>query len=277
MIRRGLARHSYGLAVAGLLVAVCLAAGFIAVRVVPEMRQAGYLAVAATPTPSLQPSAVPSPSPSPSGDIVMNGAVIPATAQCSGCHLTDSGSLGLRPIPAMGHPLEGWTNCTACHATASLVATAPGHTGIHATQCLICHPPGNLPPPLSRPHRDRQNEACLACHGKVAPLPADMTHRSQNVCWLCHRLPDVPPPVPAHQTAKGETDCLTCHVAGKVGALPPDHGGRTGKECLLCHEVTLGSPSPAASPLAGPPSSATVPGATGPGATVPLPWPSPTP
>lgn len=262
MTRRTLARSSYWLAVAGLLAAVGLATGFIFLRVVPELRQAGYLGAEVTPTPSLTPS----PAPSASGDLLMNGAVIPDTAQCSGCHLTDSGALGSRPIPAMGHPLEGWSKCTACHATASLVKTAPGHTGIHATECLVCHKPGNLPAPLSRPHRDRQNQACLECHGTAkAPLPADMTHRSQNVCWLCHRLPEVPPPVPAHRTVSGETDCLTCHVAGKVGALPADHTTRTASQCLLCHDVTLGSPSPSGTPLVSP----------GPSLTSLVPWPTP--
>lgn len=76
---------------------------------------------------------------------------------------------------------------------------------------------------------------CLNCHGKIAPLPTDMAHRTDRVCWLCHLLPDPQPPVPAHATVTRETDCLTCHVAGKVGALPADHDGRTGTQCLLCH------------------------------------------
>ncbi len=252
--------RAYWLIVGMLAIAIGLAAGLVLIKVVPDLEAASL----ATPRPSA--TALPglkTPAPSPS-EIDMNGALIPANSDCSGCHLTNVGVIGLRPIPAMGHPLEGWSQCTACHAPSGLVQTAPGHRGIHANECLTCHQPGNLPAPLSRPHRALQNMDCLDCHGKVAPLPADMTHRSQKVCWLCHRLPDVAPPVPAHATVTGETDCLSCHVAGKVGALPKDHASRRTSECLLCHELPLpgasagpsdrppGAPSPAASPTASP-------------------------
>lgn len=235
-----LSGRAYWLMVIGMLILLFGGLVFVAVQVLPEIQAGGY--VPASPTPETSPT--PGPAASGEPDLLMNGALIPSGAQCSGCHLTDSGSYGLRPIPEMGHPLEGWTDCTACHSTSSLVDTAPGHTGIHATECITCHMPADLPAPLSRPHRDRQNQACLDCHGSVAPLPQDMTHRSELVCWLCHRLPEAQPPIPAHETAPGETDCLTCHVAGRTGALPPDHDGRTGSECLLCHEAPLGSPPP---------------------------------
>jgi len=234
----------YWLLVGCLVAVLCAGLAFAAVNVLPEIGAGGY--VPATPTPA---AAEANSTPVPSGvpDLLMNGALVPSGAQCSGCHLTDSGTMGLRPIPEMGHPLEKWTDCTACHDATSLVSTAPGHSGIHATECLTCHMPADLPAPLSRPHRDRQNMACLDCHGSVAPLPEDMTHRSELVCWICHRLPDEQPPIPAHQTSDGETDCLTCHVEGRVGRLPSDHDGRTGSECLLCHETPLGaSPAPAA-------------------------------
>lgn len=259
--------RGYWLVVAGLLGVLAAVAGFVALTVLPEVQRGGYQPATASPTAAASPASTATP------DLLMGGAEIPAGAACAGCHLTDRGVIGLRTIPAMAHPLDGWRQCTGCHATNSLVKTAPGHSGIHATQCLTCHTPASLPAPLSRPHRDLQNTACLSCHGSTAPLPADMAHRSESVCWLCHRLPDVPPPIPAHQTARGETDCLTCHVGGKVGALPSDHTARTTAECLLCHDVPLGSPAPATT------SSATTSSATASSVTAPPPriavgWPS---
>ena len=233
------ASRLYWVVVIGLLAAVAVLAAFAVITILPEVRQGGFFQASPTPTPAVSAAATGTPG------LVMNGAEIPDGAVCASCHLTDRGVIGLRAIPTIAHPLDGWRECTACHAADRLVNTAPGHSGIHASECLFCHRPGDLPAPLSRPHRDLQNEACLTCHGTTAPLPTDMAHRSQAVCWLCHRLPDTPPPVPAHQTAPGETDCLTCHVAGKVGSLPQDHRRRTGSECLLCHDVPLGSPAPA--------------------------------
>jgi hypothetical protein len=230
MIRRFLVRHWYALALATLTTAVLLAGAFAAAVVLPDTQRAASTSAdsLASASPSVPPSAVPG---------TMTWVSMPADADCSACHLTAEGLIGLRPVPAIAHPLDGWSDCTACHAPERLVQTAPGHSGIHAAACLTCHQEGNLPAPLSRPHRERQNTACLDCHGSVAPLPTDMAHRTDTVCWLCHRLPAEQPPVPSHQVESGETDCLTCHVAGKVGALPADHASRKPSECLLCHAL----------------------------------------
>jgi hypothetical protein len=239
MIRRALVRHGYWIVVGTLAGAVVLMAGFAVITIaIPELERAGVIALTGKPAPSVEPTA----SPEASAAVNMGGAVIPETAQCTGCHVTSTGTIGLRPIPVMGHPLEGWSKCTNCHAPERLVDTAPGHSGIHASECTVCHKAGDLPAPLSRPHRDNQNVACLSCHGSKAPLPSDMTHRKEAVCWLCHRLPTIEPPVPAHQTAPGEADCLTCHVAGgRAGKLPTDHVERPPSLCLSCHEVALGT------------------------------------
>jgi hypothetical protein len=245
VIRQAVGKSAYWVAVASLLVAIGLMIGFMVINIgVPELRRAGIVGV----TPTARPSATPVATPGPSADITMGGAILPGNAECAGCHVTTGGSIGLRPMPVIGHPLEGWSKCTECHASARLVQTAPGHSGIHASECTVCHKPGDLPTPLSRPHRDSQNVACLSCHGSTAPLPADMTHRSEGVCWLCHRLPTIEPPVPAHETAPGEADCLTCHVAsGSAGKLPADHVERKASQCLSCHEVTLGA-TPSSTP-----------------------------
>jgi hypothetical protein len=240
-MRRLASLDAYWLVICALAVAIGLMLAVVVVQIaIPELERAGVLASTATVPSTPDPDATPDPS----AEIDMGGAAIPANAECAGCHKTDQGGIGLRPIPVMGHPLESWGKCTDCHAPARLVDTAPGHRGIHATECTTCHKPGDLPAPLSRPHRENQNLACLSCHGTAtAPLPADMSHRKEASCWLCHRLPTVEPPVPAHATAPGEADCRTCHKAGgRAGTLPADHLDRDSGLCLSCHEVVLGVP-----------------------------------
>jgi len=244
--RATISRYGYWTAVGILAIAIVVMTFLIVIYIaIPELKSAGVFAAGGTPAPSGEPTA----SPRPSTDITMGGAVIPATAQCAGCHAGGTGTIGLSAIPVMAHPLEGWGKCTNCHAHEKLVETAPGHSGIHASECTICHKPGDLPAPLSRPHRENQNVACLSCHGTAkAPLPTDMTHRKEATCWLCHRLPTIEPPIPAHETAPGEADCRTCHVAGgKAGKLPADHVDRPANLCLSCHEVRLGA-TPSATP-----------------------------
>jgi hypothetical protein len=215
------------------------------------------LFVVAVVLPDLQSTAdgpTPAPSPSPiAPTVVMSWVNLPPDADCAACHQTESG-VGVVTVPKIAHPLRGWTDCTACHANDRLVSTAPGHAGIHATDCLVCHEPADLPVPLSRPHRELQNQDCLDCHGKTEPLPADMAHRAQSVCWLCHRLPEEQPPAPPHAITAGQSDCLTCHYAGNVGELPADHLTRTANECVLCHVPSPGSsvtPVPAATATPG--------------------------
>jgi hypothetical protein len=135
---------------------------------------------AASPTPTIQPSATPVP---------MNlgpGAVqMPAGADCKACHETTGGVIGIKDIPAIPHPVAQWTTCTECHSNARLVQTAPGHSGIHADQCQLCHTVslGAAPPPA---HAVLPNADCLSCHGLTAPLPSDMAHKPREYCWLCH-------------------------------------------------------------------------------------------
>jgi hypothetical protein len=140
----------------------------------------------------LGPTAVPGPSPtvepSPTAwplDLGPGEIQMPAGADCKACHETTGGVIGIKDIPAIPHPVNGWPVCTACHDNARLVQTAPGHSGIHADQCQICHTVslGAAPPPA---HPILPNADCLSCHGVTAPLPADMAHRPRQYCWLCH-------------------------------------------------------------------------------------------
>jgi hypothetical protein len=110
---------------------------------------------------------------------------MPSDADCGACHLDSSGVVGIRPIPVLAHPLEGWRDCTACHADDRLVQTAPGHSSVHKSDCLICHKvpsaEGSAPP---RPHHLVTGATCISCHGSKAPLPTDMAGRTN--CWICH-------------------------------------------------------------------------------------------
>lgn len=236
-----LGRHGYAVTIGVLSLSILLAGAFILVIVLPDLWQ-----------PSTSSNATPDPSPS-TRPAVMAWLPLPDDADCSACHLTANGAIGLRDVPTMAHPLAGWTNCTECHANDRLVATAPGHTSIHASECLVCHQPAQLPEPLSRPHRELQNQDCLSCHGREAPLPSDMAHRTESVCWLCHRLPQVEPPIAQHDVRVGQTDCLTCHTASEVGALPSDHDARDGTQCLLCHLPPAEEPTTLPGPTAEPP------------------------
>jgi hypothetical protein len=145
------------------------------------------LAFAASVTPpSPSPTLPPTPSPSPWPTWITPGDLqMPAGSDCAACHEVSGGVIGIKDIPAIPHPVQRWNNCTECHDNARLVQTAPGHSGIHADQCQICHTVslGPAPPPA---HLVLPDADCLACHGVTAPLPADMKHRSRQYCWLCH-------------------------------------------------------------------------------------------
>ena len=86
---------------------------------------------------------------------------------------TPSAPAAMRPGRARSAspPSRSWptrsragASAPSCHAPARLVDTAPGHSGIHASECTVCHKPGDLPAPLSRPHREptRTSRACRA-------------------------------------------------------------------------------------------------------------------
>ncbi len=120
---------------------------------------------------------------------VMPGALIlPDTADCAACHISTDGIVGVNPIPAIAHPLDGWTNCAACHSNERLVAVAPGHAGISTNECLVCHTSTTAAAP-ARPAHVTADAQCLSCHGSAVGLPADMATRPTTTCWLCHRAP----------------------------------------------------------------------------------------
>ncbi|TAK02588.1 MAG: hypothetical protein EPO36_01690 [Chloroflexota bacterium] len=186
-------------------------------------------------------------SPSGSFDLMSMGlAHIPTSASCLLCH-ESGGSGGLKPVPAIGHPLEGWRRCLTCHTNESLGRRAPGHVGIPEEECLNCHKLPPEGPTITQPHSRLQDQHCLDCHGTFAHLPTSMVGRNQDECWLCHKPAALPPPEYPHEpgTAVG---CRECHQSAQTGGLPIDHARRENSTCLLCHDIKATGPLPLLTP-----------------------------
>ena len=164
----------------------------------------------------------------------MGLAHIPTSNSCLLCH-ERGGAAELKPIPAIGHPIEGWTACLVCHTDETLGRKAPGHAGIAQTECIHCHKIAQDGPAITQAHA-QLNEPCLDCHGSVAHLPSSMVGRNQDECWLCHKPNPAPPPTKPHPDPQNLT-CRACHQSAEVGGLPIDHALREESTCTLCHDI----------------------------------------
>jgi hypothetical protein len=180
-------RHAFSAAVLTLVFLIVAVGAFLVTVAGPDLARLTLVAPAS-------PSPTPAPTPATAMALSPVGIAMPEGSDCQGCHTTANG-VGTKAIPVMGHPLWGWRDCTACHAPASLVKTAPGHSGLHKDQCLICHQTqadaGVATTPPLRPEHMGTDKPCTACHGvdKHAPLPASMAGRGNN-CWICHNGPE---------------------------------------------------------------------------------------
>lgn len=183
--------------------------------------------------------------PSASIEVMQMGlAHVPTSDACVLCH-DSGGSAGLKVIPAIGHPLEGWRRCAACHTNDKLGATAPGHADIAETECLSCHKVGPQGPAITQPHSRLQDQICLDCHGSYAHLPTSMVSKDPSDCTICHKPTELPPPQYPHPV-EGRANCQRCHQSAEVGALPVDHALYVNSMCLLCHDIqTAATPTPA--------------------------------
>lgn len=194
----------------------------------------------------------------------MGLAHIPTSAECDLCH-QGGGSTAVKVIPAMGHPLSGWTSCTTCHTNEKLGRKAPGHDGIAESECTNCHKEPTQGPVITQAHA-ALNKPCLDCHGSVAHLPTSMVGRDQDECWLCHKPNPAPPPVKPHPDPQN-LKCRDCHQGSAVGGLPIDHALRGDETCVLCHDITgkaNASASPAASARPSPSAGTSAPASTSP-------------
>jgi len=176
------ARSGRGFAVALLELAVATSAALLLLVAVPGLTRPADDGA----TPIGSPAAGASSSAGAHGSITPIMVAMGPDADCGACHVSPDGGVGIIAIPALAHPLEGWGDCTACHADDRLVKTAPGHSSLHRADCLVCHKAPVLtgsPPP--RPHHLLTGAPCLSCHdSKTAPLPTDMAGRTN--CWICH-------------------------------------------------------------------------------------------
>ncbi len=194
------------------------------------------------PSESVAPTATPE-------QMQMGLAHIPTSNSCLLCH-ESGGSSGVKVIPAIGHPLEGWGACLTCHTDDKLGRNAPGHKDVAETECAFCHKVAQDGPPITQAHAELDRH-CLDCHGSVAHLPSSMVTRNQDECWLCHKPNPAPPPVRPHPEP-GQLTCRACHQAADAGALPIDHALRADSSCLLCHDIrATPSSTPSASPSGG--------------------------
>ena len=132
---------------------------------------------------------------------------------------------GLKPIPAIGHPLRGMDGVPHLpHGREARARRRRVTTGIAETECLNCHKEAQDGPAITQAHADL-NEPCLDCHGTVAHLPSSMVGRNQDECWLCHKPNPSPPPQKPHPD-RPDLTCRECHQSADVGALPIDHALR---------------------------------------------------
>lgn len=176
----------------------------------------------------------------------MGLAHVPTNAACELCHV-GGGSSGLKPVPALGHPLEGWRACLTCHTGDQLGQTAPGHEGIPEPECLSCHKVRVTSVAITQPHSRFQDQQCLDCHGEVAHLPSTMDGRDPTECSSCHSPTDEPPPEFEH-AINLYVSCRSCHQSTEVGSLPVDHALRSDGTCLLCHDYRVAA-NPSTNPL----------------------------
>jgi hypothetical protein len=185
LVARLVGKYAYRGLILFVLAANILLAAYVVAVILPsvvriELGPSGWVAPVVTPSPT------PTPTPTP-GLMAPVGVLMPEDADCSACHSAPGVT---KPAPVMAHPLEGWRDCTECHATNKLVATAPGHTSLHKEDCLFCHKPAADQSPAPKPHHTYNGTACTVCHGNAAipqaPLPTDMAGRTN--CWVCHGL-----------------------------------------------------------------------------------------
>lgn len=180
-----------------------------------------------------------------SPDLMQMGlAHIPTSNNCELCHVS-GGKAGLKVVPSILHPIEGWRRCLICHTDESLGRVAPGHQGIAEEECQNCHKVAQTGPAITQPHAALHDQRCLDCHGGVAHLPASMASTRQEDCVLCHKPATLPPPSYPH-VANAPLTCRSCHQSSEVGGLPIDHALRGDATCLLCHDIKQADqPTPA--------------------------------
>jgi cytochrome b subunit of formate dehydrogenase len=195
-----------------------------------------------------------SPAATPPGADAGDGTAAAAPAEPVKCELTAP--------PAIPHPVEGRSPCSACHAPGSMKPMPGDHAGRAEVTCTMCHAVGwrsgaadagaavdagaadaaSAAPGAARavPHTLEGRSSCSMCHGStgIKPVPGDHAGRTDDTCTMCHAAAAAPaaavaPPAPPAPPAP----------ASGPPAVPHTLDGRA--DCGMCHGAGGSIPMPA--------------------------------
>jgi cytochrome b subunit of formate dehydrogenase len=133
--------------------------------------------------------------------------------------------------PAIPHPVEGRSPCSACHGPGAMKPVPGDHAGRAEATCTMCHATG-----------------WQAGAGAAGPAPADAGSSNAG-----SPVPGAAPAVP--HTLEGRSSCSMCHGPAGLKPVPGDHAGRTDDTCTMCHAAPA-APEPPAPPAPPPPPAA---------------------
>jgi hypothetical protein len=243
--KRGAAVLAFVLGVGGLVPVLARRArkAVLAMMVVGSVAFVGYLPTTITASPgkevtppperhSTALSAIP---------VLSTEGVTSLLSDCTSCHQVGDESMAVRQFPPIPHRVEGWEECSFCHAPARLAPPPEGHTGVPDMLCQACHKVSTTSPP-SLGHVLWRDKTCSSCHRTSLDLPVSHEDRGDLTCALCHEPPKVEPPVVPHSLSTEEL-CAGCHPGDEAASTEPRHSDWMQEECTTCH-----SPSPGGVP-----------------------------
>lgn len=212
---------------------------FLALAVAGSVAVVGYLpsTLAATPGEDAPPP-VRDHSSFSAAAFVSTEAVVSLMSDCSSCHEMTDELMIAKPFPAIPHKIEGWGQCSFCHAPARLAPPPESHRGLPDVICQACHQVSQTSPP-SLGHVLWRDKTCSSCHRTSLDLPPSHDDRGELTCALCHEPAKVEPPSVPH-AVKTDGLCSSCHTSGEVAAAEPRHADWGEGQCATCHAADPG-------------------------------------